>query len=306
MNKITLSNGVEMPRMGLGTFPIYGDDLTRVLSDAYQVGYRLIDTADNYYNEPDLGIALENLYASSDTKREDLFLVTKVSDELYRTTDIGGARNKGKYFWKNSPLMQEEHAVKKVVAQKINDSLRALKTDYLDALLMHWPYPDFFEEIWYEMENAYKEGKVRAIGVCNCRERHIKKLKKNGSILPMINQVESSPLNTKEELIDYCHAEGVQVMIYSPLMSLKVSESHPYRQYLKKLAAKYNRNEAQIVLNFDIERGLIPIPKSLHKKRLESNISIFDFRLEQEEMQTLMGFNEDRQYLAESKYCPGL
>lgn len=303
---IILSNGVEMPHLGLGTFPMMGQQLTDSLVSAYEVGYRLVDTADNYYNEEDLGYSLQFLYKNKGVKREEMFLVSKVSDELYHPHQPGGGLNKGLYFWKNSPVMQEPDAVHKVVNKKIDDTLRLLQTDYLDLYLMHWPYPDYFAEIWYEMEEIYKSGKVRAIGVCNCRERHFEKLKQTCRILPMVNQFETSPLNTKAPIVDYCNANDIKVMVYSPLMSLRMKHMTGYQEYLKLLAQKYSKNAAQINLRFDVQRGLIPIPKSSNPARLKSNISVFDFELTTEEMKTLSSFNVDLQTLPESRSCPGL
>ena len=200
-NKVLLSNGIERPHLGLGTYPMKGEELTTAVINAYQVGYRLIDTADNYYNEADLGISLQSLYEQTDAKRQDMFLVTKVSDELYEPGILGGGMNKGKYFWKSSPIMQQPKATCQVVRMKLEESLHNLNTDYLDLYLMHWPYPDFLEEIWYELERIYQEGKVRAIGVCNCRERHLEKLKQTCSVFPMVNQFETSPINTKASLM---------------------------------------------------------------------------------------------------------
>lgn len=301
-----LSNGIKIPALGMGTYPLNGQVLSNAVHDAYDCGYRLFDTADNYYNEEDLGKGLQTLYDCSDAKREELFLVSKLSDELYEPGTIGGGTNRGLYFWKNSPAMLGDDSVHRVVKNKITHTLKSLRTDYLDLLLMHWPYPDFFEEIWYEMENLYKEGYVRAIGVCNCRERHFEKLRNNCTVFPMVNQFESSPLNTKQSLTDYCKNNGVHVMIYSPLMNLRIKSSRAYMDYLEKLATKYQKTKAQIVLRFDVQRGFTPIPKSAHKERLRSNIDIFDFTLTEEEIKKLLSFNEDRQTLPESKSCPGL
>ena len=300
-----LSNGVLIPSIGLGTYPMTGEILTKSVYNAYLLGYRLIDTADNYYNGKDLGISLEFLYNSTDAKRQDLFIVSKISDELYKPGTLGGGTNKGIFFWKNSPIMQGEGAVRRVIRQKVHNSLKFIKSDYLDLLLMHWPYPDFFEEIWYEMENIYKDGLVRSIGVCNCRERHLQRLK-NSHIFPMVNQFESSPINTKESLIGYCRSNNVQVMTYSPLMSLKLGRGSEYYDYLETLALKYGKTVSQIVLRYNIEMGLIPIPKSSKRERLELNIDIFNFKLENVELTKLIGFNENKQYLPESKSCPGL
>lgn len=305
-NTVTLSNGIEMPHLGLGTYPMKGDGLTNAVLNAFRTGYRLIDTADNYYNEKDLGESLQVLYAKTTAKREDMFLVSKVSDELYEPGTLGGGLNKGKYFWKSSPIMQQPDAVQKVVRMKIDETLQNLKTDYLDLYLMHWPYPDFFEEIWYEMEQIYQEGKVRAIGVCNCRERHFEKLGKSCKVFPMVNQFETSPINTKTSLVNYCNKHNVKVMVYSPLMSLRRKEMKDYQAYMATLTEKYHRNAAQINLRFDVQRGLIPIPKSSHAERLKANISVFDFSLTQEEIDKLFSFNVDFQTLPESKACPGL
>ncbi|MBO4828711.1 MAG: aldo/keto reductase [Fibrobacter sp.] len=302
---IQLSNGVEMPKLGMGTFPLRGSILMDAVDAAHCEGYSLFDTADNYYNEPDLGEALQNLYTKYSVQRETLFLVSKLSDELYEPGTLGGGANKGVYFWKNSPLMQAPNAVHKVVLEKFEKSLKSLRTDYLDLLLMHWPYPDFFEEIWYEMELLYKQGRVRAIGVCNCRERHLEKLRNNCSVFPMVNQFETCPVNTKQSLVDYCNQNKVQVMVYSPLKSLSYKNCFAYQDFLQSLAKKYNKGIGQIVLRFDIQRGLIPIPKSMHRNRLHDNMNVFDFVLDDDDMKTLYSFNENRAYLPESKACPG-
>ena len=306
MDKLILSNGIEIPKIGLGTYPMYGDTLTCSVISAYKAGFRLIDTADNYYNEKDLGESLAQLYEKTSATREELFIVTKLSDELYPAGSIGGGANRGIYFWKSSPMMQHPNAVREIVEKKLQDSLKWLKTDYIDALLMHWPYPDFFEEIWSEMERLYKKGVVRSIGVCNCRERHFEKLKKTCEIFPMINQFETSPLNTKEPLLKYCDDHNVKVMIYSPLKSLQRKNQQEYQEYIRKICEKYGKNPAQIILRFDIQRGMIPIPKSSNTTRLQSNINIFDFSLTHEEMEKFMSYNLDLAYMPESRSCPGL
>lgn len=305
MKTLKLHNGVCIPAIGLGTYPLFGNQLTEIVLSAYDCGYRLIDTADNYYNEEDLGESLSALYKKRGNIRKELFLVTKISDELYRQNEITPGMNKGMYFWKNSPYMQSARACHEIVEQKIENSLRFLKTDYIDLLLMHRPYPDFFEEIWYEMELAYKAGKVRAIGLCNSYERHLDKLLKSGTVVPMVNQIETSPLNTKETLIDYYSSKGVRTIVYSPLQSLKLKNQKGYLQNLEELSVKYKKNAGQILLRYYIQRKLIPIPKSTNITRLQSNIDIFDFYLTDEEVDFLSSFNIDYQYLPESKGCPG-
>lgn len=307
MNNVILANGLEMPSIGLGTYPLFDKTLNSVIESGYEAGYRLIDTADNYYNEKDLGQALLSLYAKTDAKRKDMFLVSKISDELYHPSSIGGGANRGVFFWKNSSAMQKNNAVRDILYQKLENTLNSLHTDYLNLWLMHWPYPDYFEEIWSVMEEIYKEGRVKAIGVCNCRERHFEKLKKSAVIKPMVNQFETSPLNTKELLINYCKENSIEIMVYSPLMSMRyLKENKKYDAILMNLSKKYKKNYAQIILKFDTERGLIPIPKSVNPFRLKENISLDDFSLTQEDFNLLKSCNINLQTLPESKSCPGL
>lgn len=304
---IKLSNGIEMPQLGLGTYPMTGEVLSSAVIDAYNNGYRLIDSSDNYFNEEDLGHALKLLYTQvEDATRENLFIVSKVSDELYPPGSLRATSNMGKYFWRTSSLMQKPDAVRKVVNDKINSTLKALGTDYLDLYLMHWPYPDYFEEIWQCMEDLYQDGKVRAIGVCNCRERHLRYLKDHCRIQPMVNQIETSPINTKESLIRYCSDNGICVMVYSPLMSLRCKQYPRYQQCLNSIAEKHGVSISQVILRFDIQRGLVPIPKSSNNDRLLNNISVFHFNLDDEDINLLMSCNVNHQYMPESRECPGL
>ena len=307
-NSTNLYNGVKIPKIGFGTYPLSGQILTSSVISAYTCDYRLFDTADNYYNEEDLGISLSALYNKTAASRGDVFLVTKISDELYKPGTLGGGSNKGIYFWKSSPLMQHlgDDAVHKVVEKKVNHSLSALKTDYIDLLLMHWPYPDYFQEIWYEMEQIYKSGKARAIGVCNCEQRHLEKLKQSAYIQPMVNQFETSPVNSKEAIVNYCRKSGIKIMVYSPLKNLSLKTDPEYKLYLQYLANKYGKSLQQIVLNFDIMRGLIPIPKSSHDSRIRANIDVFDFTLHEDEMKKLLSFNKNIKYMPESRSCPGI
>lgn len=300
-----LSNGLEIPSIGLGTYPMKGKTLHDTIGYAYKEGYRLIDTADNYYNEEYIGDCLKTLIINKGAKREEFFIVSKVSDDLYPSHELGGGANKGRYFWKSSPYMAGSNSVHAIVNQRFEDSLRNLQTDYIDLYMMHWPYPDYLNEIWYELELLYKSGKVRSIGVCNFRERHFEKLCNSCSIFPMVNQFETSPLNTKETLVDYCKQQHIQVMVYSPLMSLRYRDNRIYQDYLRELACKYKCDVAQICLRFNIQRGLIPIPKSSNLERLRKNMSALSFQLSKDEMARLLAFNENIQYLPESRACPG-
>jgi diketogulonate reductase-like aldo/keto reductase len=305
MKKIILSNGVEMPAIGLGTFPLRGRQLNNAVRYAYKAGYRLFDTADNYYNEADLGDSLSSLI-NKGNRRDDIFLVTKLTDsyDFIGKAKVSTAFNRGIYFWKNSPYMQSEDALQTIIHQKLENSLRCLRTDYLDLWLMHWPYPDYFCEIWHVMEEIYVSGKVKAIGVCNCRERNLEMLKSNCSIFPMVNQVECSPLNTKQSLVNYCISHGIQLMTYSPLMAVKKNEIKN-NSFINELCKKYKKSLHQVILRWNIQRKFVPIPKSSHKERIEENISVFDFVLTDSEMIELCSMNINYQTLPESKMCPG-
>ena len=206
MKTYKLTNGIEMPAIGMGTWPLKGDRLRSVATAAIEVGYRLFDTADNYGNEEALGDVLNSGVVS----REELFVTTKISDEK---NDACPWSSVGKYFYRTSAYMKT-HTVKEVVERLVNESLRKLRTDYIDCLLVHWPYPDYLLEIWDVMCGLYHQGKLRSIGVSNCRERHIEKISRAFDIKPMVNQISISPLDTRKPLLSYCGRQGIRVMCY--------------------------------------------------------------------------------------------
>jgi len=302
---LRLSNDVAIPAIGLGTYPMRGEVLSNAVAEAFKAGYRLIDSSDNYFNEEDLGLALQQLYKTHGKVRNELFLVSKVSDDIYPLDSLIPGANTGHYFWKNSPFMKRPDAVVKIVNEKLDKTLKCLNTDYLDLYLIHWPYPDYLLEIWNVLETLYKSGKVRAIGVCNCRKRHLEKLNDNCCILPMVNQIETSPINIRTDDIEFCNNHNIKIMVYSPLMSLRRTEFTGYQTALHSIALRHGRSESQILLRYDIQRGLIPIPKSSKRDRLRSNIDIFDFQLSSDDMRILSDCNLNFQYLPESKACPG-
>lgn len=294
-NNYILNNGIEIPSIGMGTWPLRGANLEYLLEQAIDIGYRLFDTADNYFNEEFVGNVIEKR-----SKRDDLFVVTKLSDEKKLDFPFSSI---GKYFYKNSPYMKS-HSAKECVNMIFNNSLRKLKTDYVDCLIMHWPYPDYFLEIWSAMEDLLKEGKVRSIGVSNCRERHFELLKKNGLSKPMVHQVSISPLDTKASLTSYCNKENIQMICYAPLMMAKnknLSES----EITKKLCEKYDISLSKLLLLWNRSQGFIPIPKSSRIERLKENFEINKI-LSKDEIEALSSLNQDLQYLPESVFCPGM
>lgn len=273
----TLCNGVEMPSISMGTALIARKIFQNVLLAGTSYGFRCIDTARDYGNEPLIGKAMKIVQRTNGLRREDLFITTKIGNSQQ---SIGN------------------------IARQIDISLRNLQTDYVDLWLMHWPCPEHYIDTWHEMEEVYRSGKVRAIGVCNFRERHLHALAESDiAIMPMVMQVEYHPLRTTKPMIALCDKHGIQVEAYSPLcvMDKRLMES----EGLKSLAAKYKKTIPQIILRWDIQQGIIPVVKSATPHRLKENIDIYDFKLTSDEMEIIFTMNEDYKFHVESINCPG-
>jgi diketogulonate reductase-like aldo/keto reductase len=259
MEYIRLSNGVEMPTLGYGVFMVSPDECERCVSDALSVGYRLIDTAQAYQNEEGVG----NAWRKSGIKREELFLVTKV-----------WISNAG-----------EEKAYK-----SINESLRKLQTEYIDLLLIHQAYGDVFGT-WRAMERAYREGKVRAIGVSNFQVGRFFDFAHYVEVKPMVNQLQCNAL-AQQTAIEPIHAEfGTKVMAWGPLGGQGV-DGIVKSEVLTAIGAKYNKTASQVALRWLTQRGIVAIPKSTHKERMEQNFDIFDFTLTADEMSQIATLNQ--------------
>ena len=212
--KLTNIKGVEIPMIGLGTFPFQGRVMADMVLNASKIGYRLFDTADDYRGESGIGLAVSELDSIGLT-REDLFLQTKISDNNAHTDEP----LKGIFFNPNSKFMKR-HTVDEIVREKIATSLREMKTNYLDSLLIHYPFPGYIVDIWKVMIELKKEGLVRYIGVSNFHERHIQKLIDATNVVPDINECYISPIGTKQTLVDYCNSIQCLFMTYSPLMDM--------------------------------------------------------------------------------------
>jgi len=259
MEYIKLYNGVEMPTLGYGVFLVSPDECERCVTDALSVGYRLIDTAQAYQNEEGVG----NSWRKSGLKREDLFLVTKV-----------WISNNG-----------EEKA-----AKSIDESLRKLQTDYVDLLLIHQAYGDVFGT-WRAMEKAYREGKVRAIGVSNFQAGRFFDFAHYTELKPMVNQLECNALS-QQTGIEPIHDEfGTKMMAWYPLGG-QGTDSIVKSNLLTAIGAKYNKTAAQVALRWLTQRGIVAIPKSSHKERMAQNLDIFDFTLSAEEMEQIAAMNQ--------------
>lgn len=260
---VKLNNGVEMPQFGLGVWKAEdGEEVQTAISEAFQAGYRLIDTAKVYGNEQGVGQAIKD----SGLDRKEIFLTTKLwnQDQGY------------------------ESAFK-----ALDGSLERLGLDYVDLYLIHWPQPEIgkFKETWRAMEEMQKEGKIRAIGVSNFKPEHLEELIKDAKIVPAVNQIELHPLMSQTEARKYCDEKGIKVESWSPLMRAGTLLEN---QVIVALAEKYNKEAAQVVLRWHIQSDLIVIPKSVTPKRIRSNIDIFDFELSDADMEKIDGLNESR------------
>ncbi len=259
MEYLKLSNGVEMPLLGYGVFLVSPDECERCVSDALSVGYRLIDTAQAYQNEEGVG----NAWRKSSIKREDLFLVTKV-----------WIANAG-----------EEKA-----AKSIDESLRKLQTDYIDLLLIHQAYGDVFGS-WRAMEKAYRDGKVRAIGVSNFQAGRFFDFAHYVDVKPMVNQLQCNTL-IQQTGIEPIHAEfDTKMMAWGPLGGQGV-DGIVKSKVLGDIGEKYGKNAAQVALRWLTQRGIVAIPKSTHRERMEQNINVFDFTLSNDDMALISNLNQ--------------
>ena len=259
MNTIKLRNGVEMPQMGYGVFQMTPDECERCVSDALEVGYRLIDTAQAYYNEEGVGAA----WRKSGIKRENLFLTTKV-----------WISNAG-----------EEKA-----AKSIDESLRKLQTDYIDLLLIHQAYSDVFGS-WRAMEKAYREGKVRAIGVSNFQAARFFDFTHYVDVKPMVNQLQCNVMIQQTGIEPLLAETDTKMMAWGPLGGQGV-DSIVKSEVLASIGAKYSKSAAQVALRWLTQRGIVAIPKSSHKERMAQNLDIFDFKLTNEDMAQIATMNQ--------------
>ena len=259
MEKIKLSNGVEMPLLGYGVFLVPPQEAERCVTDALEVGYRLIDTAQAYYNEEGVGAAI----AKSNVKREDIFLVTKV-----------WISNAG-----------EEKA-----AQSIDESLRKLQTDYIDLLLIHQAYGDVFGS-WRAMEKAYKTGKVRAIGVSNFQAARFFDFAHYVDVKPMVNQLQCNPMIQQTGIEPLLAETNTKMMAWGPLGGQGV-DGIVKSELLAAIGQKYGKSAAQVALRWLTQRGIVAIPKSSHKERMAQNLNIFDFTLTTDEMAQIATMNQ--------------
>ena len=273
MRTIKLNNGIEMPQVGLGTFLIPREKLSRTIAEAYELGYRNFDTAWRYHNEEDLAKA----FKENGIKREDVFITTKVNrDALYWGTYKVGKRS----------IMNVRNF--KTIRKAIEESFHNLHTDYIDLFLVHWPFPlDLSMKMYEELTKIYYEGRIRAIGVCSSLPPVFNAYKDISDVCPAINQFEISPLNSQKKLIDYCHKRGVAVTAMSTFSHFRSNEPRLEiieNDKIRPIAEKYSKSIPQIILRWLVQQGISIIPKTWNHNYLKDNIDLFDFELTEQEM----------------------
>ncbi|MED0946927.1 MULTISPECIES: aldo/keto reductase [Bacillus cereus group] len=262
-SKAVLNNGVEMPWFGLGVFKVEeGPELVEAIKSAIKAGYRSIDTAAIYGNETAVGEGIRAGIEATGIAREELFITSKVwnADQGYETT---------------------------IAAYE--ESLKKLGLDYLDLYLVHWPSEGKYKDTWRALETLYKEKRVRAIGVSNFQIHHLQDVMKDAEIKPMINQVEYHPRLTQKELQAFCKEQGIQMEAWSPLMQGQLLDN----ETLQAIAEKHGKTTAQVILRWDLQNGVITIPKSTKEHRIIANADVFNFELTKEDMEKIDALNQN-------------
>ncbi|MGN0507804.1 MAG: aldo/keto reductase [Ruminococcus sp.] len=253
MKYITLSNGVKMPMLGYGVYQVTKDECERCVLDALNVGYRLIDTAQSYFNEEEVG----NAIVKSGILRDEIFLTSKVWIDHYGYEEC---------------------------KKSVEISMQKLKTDYIDLMLLHQPFGDYYGA-WKALEELYEAGKLRAIGISNFYPDRMVDIASFSRICPMVNQIEIHP-----------HLQQIEAKKWNEKYKLQLEAWAPFGEgrggifelpELKKIAEKHNRTTAQIILRWHLQRGIVVIPKSTHAERMKENFDVFDFELTKEEMSTI-------------------
>ncbi len=270
MEYVTLNNGIEMPMIGFGVFEIQKEETARCVYEALETGYRLIDTAQAYYNEEEVGDGIQQAIQKLGINRKDIFLTTKVW-----VTEFGYEKTRA----------------------SVEESLRKLKTDYLDLVLIHQCLSDYYGA-YHALEDLYDEGKIRAIGISNFSAERMVDIATFNRIPPAVNQVETHLFWQQYYLHEWMKKYNVQHEAWGPLAQHRLKEimGNPV---VKEIAQKHDKTPAQIVLRQHVQREIVIIPKSTHKNRMEQNLDIFDFKLTEEEMEQLKQLDENKSMWAE-------
>jgi len=256
-----LNNGVAIPVMALGVWMAKDEKASQAVQWAIQAGYRHIDTASIYANEEAVGRGIK----ASGIARKDIFITTKLWNE-----DVRQGRQR----------------------EAFADSLKALDVDYVDLYLLHWAVEGLYLDSWKILEQIYEQGGARAIGVCNFQQHHLEKLLAEAKVKPAINQFECHPYLTQEPLIDFCEKEGIACEAWGPLGGRGTPLVDDEK--LAAIGARYGKSAAQVMLRWNVQRGLIVLPKSVRQERIVANSQIFDFALSDADMQAVSAMNQNK------------
>jgi len=279
MTSGSLQREATLPPMVAGTFGYRSSsDLLRLLRDSLEFGFNHFDTSPSYGNHAQLGEALTTLFSSGKAKREDVFLSDKIDGWQMQET-------KGK------------------VAGHVADALRDLKTDYVDLLLIHWPFPTFLDETWQSFEELKKQGVAKNIGVCNVEMRHLNRLLQSAKTPPDFVQNERHPLNQAKEVSNFCLSRAISLQAYSPVCRMvpKIAESPT----LKSIASAHGRTLGQVIMRWHLQSGVSPVFMTTKRERLVEYRQTYDFGLSQDEMHQIDEMNEDYKLFLPSRACPG-
>ena len=261
MEFVTLNNGLVMPQLGYGVFKVPEQEVYEAVREALRVGYRSIDTAMIYENEAGVGRALKD----SGIPREEIFLTTKV--------------------WNKDQGYEQTLAA-------FETSLTKLGVDYVDLYLIHWPMPDedLYMDTWRALEQLYRDGKTKAIGVSNFHIPHLTRVLEEGTVVPVVNQIELHPFLSQEAIRAFCQKNGIVVEAWSPLMKGRDALTEPV---ITEIAARHGKTPAQVVLRWHLQHGIIAIPKSVTPSRIQENLDIFEFMLSPDDMQQIDQLNRN-------------
>lgn len=277
MKTIKLSNGVEMPNMVMATNWMEYTQLKNIMVAGFNVGFRAIDTARDYGNEATVGKVIQDIIHETGLKRDEIFITTKIGNGQQRTGNI---------------------------AREIEISLNNLRTDYIDLWLMHWPYPDYYIDTWHKMEEVYKSGKVKAIGMANCNVRYLEKLYQAGITIPLhCVQFELHPMRTAEDIVSWCQKHNIAIQAYSPLC--RMIEPIKKSSILQAIANRHSKTIGQVILRWHIQQHTIPVIKTTNPNRMQENANVFDFSLSGDELKQISSLNQNYKFHLESVCCPG-
>lgn len=272
MKEVQLNNGVEMPQVGLGVWKVPLTETAKMVATAIKNGYCLLDTAKQYGNEAGVGQGLQEGLQATGKSRQDLFLTTKIFNG-----DQGDYDRLRKSF---------------------NKQLQDLQTDYVDLLLLHWPVFGKYNTSWQALEDIYRDGQARAIGICNFDIPHLTDLLNHAQIKPMVNQIEFNPRIHQPDTVAFCQDNKIQLEAWSPLGNGQLLNN----PVILKIAKNKGKTPAQVELRWEIQQGFVVIPKSSHASRMRENMTVFDFQLNADEMEEIAELDQEKHAIWYDKF----